>query len=151
MRILCLQLEKWNNVFHVIKPTDEQQHKELTWCKSIAGGWPTTEHENLRTIQNAIHFCFGPSQLVRICRRPGPPTGALGVTRFVCVNCTATGHLQVSSRVFFLHRAGVCRHISASNLKAGFATDFGFKEIHDADRPAGPAPDIRHQPPGTTI
>jgi hypothetical protein len=87
---------------------------------------------------------------------PGPPTG-VGVTRFVCVNCTATSHL--SSRWLFLHRAGVCRHISAS--KACFAADLGFEEIHvealhcdvmaGAGGVAGPAPDVRHQPPGTTI
>ena len=35
-----------------------------------------------------------------------------GVTRFVCVNCTATGHL--SSRWLFLNRAGVRRHIAGS-------------------------------------
>ena len=49
------------------------------------------------------------------------PIGA-GVTRFVCVNCTATGRL--SSHGLFLHRAGVRRHISAS--KACFAADLGF-------------------------
>lgn len=90
----------------------------------------------------------------------GPPIHRAGgtVTRFVCVNCTAT--CQLSSRGLFLHRAGVRRHISAS--KACFAADLGFKEIHVEARPgdvmagaggaAGPAPDVllvRHQPPGT--
>ena len=49
-------------------------------------------------------------------------------TRFVCVNCTSTGHLQVSSRGLFLNQAGVRRHIRAS--KACFAADLGFKEIY---------------------
>ena len=47
-------------------------------------------------------------------------------TRFVCVNCTSTGHL--SSRGLFLNRAGVRRHIRAS--KACVAADLGFKEIY---------------------
>ena len=89
---------------------------------------------------------------------PGPakcgPSQSGGVTRFVCVNCTATGHL--SSRGLFLNRAGVRRHIAAS--KACFAADRGFKEIHvealagdvmaGAGGAAGPAPDVRHQPAG---
>ena len=79
------------------------------------------------------------------------------VTRFVCVNCSATGHL--SSRGLFLHRAGVRRHIRAS--KACFAADLGFNEIHVETRAgdvmagaggaAGPAPDVLHQPPGTIL
>ena len=90
----------------------------------------------------------------------GPPKhrdGVAAVTRFVCVNCTATG--QLSSRGLFLHRAGVRRHISAS--KACFAADLGFKEILVEARPgdvmagaggaAGPAPDVRHQPPGALL
>ena len=91
----------------------------------------------------------------------GPPpvtvTPPTAVTRFVCVNCTATGRL--SSRGLFLHRSGVRRHISGS--KACFAADLGFKEIHVEARPgdvmagagggAGPAPDVRHQPPGKTV
>ena len=80
----------------------------------------------------------------------GQPTHRAGVTRFVCVNCTATG--QLSSRWLFLHRAGVCCNISAS--KACFAADLGYKEIHVEALPgdvmagagggAGPAQDIRH-------
>ena len=86
-------------------------------------------------------------------RTPAPPA----VTRFVCVHCSATGHL--SSRGLFLHRAGVRRHIRAS--KPCFAAGLGFKEIHVEARPgdvmagaggsAGPAPDVRHQPPGSTV
>ncbi len=92
------------------------------------------------------------------CPDAGPSTLAgAGLTRFICVNCTATGRL--SSRGLFLHRAAVRRHISAS--KACFAADLGYKEIHGEALPgvvmagaggaAGPAPEVRHQPPGTTI
>jgi hypothetical protein len=90
----------------------------------------------------------------------GPDSGQpihCGVTRFVCVNCSATGHL--SSRGLFLNRAGVRRHIRAT--KACFAADRGFQEIRVDARPgdvmagaggaAGPAPDVRHQPPGKPI
>ena len=91
------------------------------------------------------------------CPDAGPSTRAgAGLTRFICVNCSATGCL--SSRGLFLHRAAVRRHISAS--KACFAADLGYKEIHVEARPgdvmagaggaAGPAPEVRHQPPGTT-
>ncbi len=51
------------------------------------------------------------------------------------------------------------RHIRAS--KICFAADLGFKEIHvealagdvmaGAGGAAGPAQDVRHQPPGTTL
>ena len=90
---------------------------------------------------------------------PGAPAPTIhcGVTRFVCVNCTETGHL--SSRGLFLNRAGVRRHISAT--EACFAADRGFKEIRvdaragdvmaGAGGAAGPAPDVRHQPPGEMI
>ena len=74
--------------------------------------------------------------------------------RFVCVHCTATGHL--SSRGLFLHRSAVVRHIRGS--KPCFAADLGFKEINVEARAgdvmagargaAGPAPDVRQQPPG---
>ena len=67
---------------------------------------------------------------------------------------TATGHL--SSCGLFLHRSEVLRHIRGS--KPCFAADLGFKEIHvearagdvmaGAGGAAGPAPDVRHQPPG---
>ena len=87
-----------------------------------------------------------------VCTPAGPVT-----QRFVCVNCSATCHL--SSRGLFLHRAGVSRHIRAS--KACFAADLGFNEVHVETRAgdvmagaggaAGPAPDVRHQPPGTTL
>ena len=90
------------------------------------------------------------------CPDAGPPRTP-AVTRFVCVHCSATGHL--SSRWLFLHRAGVRRHIRAS--KPCFAAGLGFKEIHVEARPgdvmagaggsAGPAPDVRHQPPGSTV
>ena len=73
------------------------------------------------------------------------------------VNCTATSHL--SSRWLFLHQARVCRHISAS--KPCFAAGLGFKEIHVEARPgdvmagaggaAGPALDVRHQPPDKPV
>jgi len=92
------------------------------------------------------------------CPDAGPSTRAgAGLTRFVFVNCSASGRL--SSRGLFLHRAAVRRHISAS--KACFAADLGYKEIQIEARPgdvmagaggaAGPAPEVRHQPPGTTI
>ncbi len=77
-----------------------------------------------------------------------------GVTRFVCAHCTATG--QLSSCGLFLNRAAVRRHISAS--KPCFSAGMGFREIAVEARPcdsmagggggAGPAPDVRHQPPG---
>ena len=94
---------------------------------------------------------------------PGPPAShtrvpargdGQGVTRFVCAHCTATG--QLSSRGLFLNRAAVRRHISAS--KPCFSAGMGFREIAVEARPgdsmagggggAGPAPDVRHQPPG---
>ena len=76
------------------------------------------------------------------------------------VNCTATSHL--SSRWLFLHRARVRSHIRASNsVKPCFAAGLSFKEIHVEALPgdvmagaggaAGPAPDVRHQPPGRTV
>jgi hypothetical protein len=78
-----------------------------------------------------------------------PPVG-----RFVCVHCTATGHL--SSGGLFLHRSAVLRHIRGS--KPCFASELGYKQIHvearagdvmaGAGGAAGPAPDVRHQPPG---
>ncbi len=92
----------------------------------------------------------------------GPPAmgGGLGfgtVSRFVCVHCTSTGKL--SSRGFFLARAAVRRHISATKS----CCDLGFQEVHvearasdvmaGAGGAAGPAPDVRHQahqPPGDT-
>ena len=77
-----------------------------------------------------------------------------GVARFVCAHCTATG--QLSSRCLFLSRAAVSCHISAS--KPCFSAGLGFREIAVEARPgdsmagggggAGPAPDVRHQPPG---
>ncbi len=86
----------------------------------------------------------------------GPPRKQAAVTRFVCVHCSATCHL--SSRWLFLHRAGVRLHIRAS--KPCFAAGLSFKEIHVEALPgdvmagaggaAGPAPDVRHQPPGRT-
>ena len=86
----------------------------------------------------------------------GPPIQC-GVTRFVCVNCSKTGKL--SSRGLFLNRAGVRRHISAT--KACFAAELGFREIRVDARSgdvmaglggaAGPAPDVRHQPPGKLL
>jgi hypothetical protein len=75
-------------------------------------------------------------------------------TRFVCAHCTATGLL--SSGGLFLNRASVRRHIAAS--KHCRAADLGYREIHvearagdvmaGAGGAAGPAPDVRHQPPG---
>jgi hypothetical protein len=49
----------------------------------------------------------------------------LGVTRFVCAHCTATG--QLSSCCLFLNRAAVRRHIPSS--KPCFTTGMGFWEI----------------------
>ncbi len=83
--------------------------------------------------------------------------GGVTVTRFVCVDCSTTGHL--SGRGLFLNLAGVRRHIRAS--KACFAAGLGFTEIHVYARAsdvmagvggaAGPASDVRHQPPGKTV
>jgi hypothetical protein len=83
-----------------------------------------------------------------------PAAGGLGVTRFVCAHCTATG--QLSSRGLFLNRASVRRHIAAS--KHCRAADLGYRQIQvearagdvmaGAGGAAGPAPDVRHQPPG---
>ena len=87
--------------------------------------------------------------------QPGGGPGPLGVTRFVCAHCTATGEL--SSRGLFLNRASVRRHIAAS--QACRAANLGVREIHvearagdvmaGAGGAAGPAPDVRHQPAGT--
>ena len=87
----------------------------------------------------------------------GPPScPGLGgrVTRFVCAHCTATGLL--SSRGLFLNRGAVRRHIVAA--KHCREADMGFREIQVEARAgdvmaggggaAGPAPDVRHQPPG---
>ena len=80
--------------------------------------------------------------------------GGLGVTRFICVKCTETG--QLSSHGLFLNRASVRRHIARS--KPCFQAQLGFHEIRVQARAgdvmaggggaAGPAPSIRHQPPG---
>ena len=80
--------------------------------------------------------------------------GMMVVTRFVCAHCTNTGLL--SSRGLFLNQAAVRRHIAAS--KQCFKAGAGFREIQLSARPgdgmagagggAGPAPDVRHQPPG---
>jgi hypothetical protein len=79
------------------------------------------------------------------------------------VNCTATGHLSLSRllKPLFLHRAGVRRHICASKPCFRVAAGLCFKEIHVEARPgdvmagaggaAGPALDVRHQPPGRTV
>jgi hypothetical protein len=87
---------------------------------------------------------------IAIMSSAGPPAagGGLGcgaVSRFVCVHCTSTGKL--SSRGLFLLSAATCR-------EAGL----GFREVHvearagdvmaGAGGAAGPAPDVRHQPPG---
>ena len=79
-----------------------------------------------------------------------------GVTRYVCTKCTETG--QRSSWGLFLSRAAVQRHLSAS--KPCFAAGLGYREIQvdvrtsdvmaGAGGAAGPAPDVRHQPEGTT-
>ena len=89
------------------------------------------------------------------------PAGlGLGVSRFVCAHCTATG--QLSSRGLFLNRASVRRHIAAKAAsKPCRAADLGYREIQvearagdvmaGAGGAAGPAPDVRHQPPGDVI
>ncbi len=76
------------------------------------------------------------------------------VTRFICVKCTETG--QLSNQGLFLNRASVRRHIARS--KPCYQAQLGFHEIHVQARAgdvmaggggaAGPAPSIRHQPPG---
>ena len=86
----------------------------------------------------------------------GPAGLGCGVTRYVCAHCTATG--QLSSAGLFLNRASVLRHIAAA--KHCRAADLGYREIQvearagdvmaGAGGAAGPAPDVRHQPPGDT-
>jgi hypothetical protein len=98
---------------------------------------------------------------VAIMSSAGPPaTGAgLGcgaVSRFVCVHCTSTGKL--SSRGLFLARAAVRRHIRATKSCRDSEAGLGFREVHvearagdvmaGAGGAAGPAQDVRHQPPG---
>ncbi len=80
--------------------------------------------------------------------------GGIGVTRFIYVKCTETG--QLSSQGLFLNRASVRRNIARS--KPCFQAQLGFHEIHVQARAGdvmaggggagGPAPSIRHQPPG---
>ena len=77
-----------------------------------------------------------------------PAAGGLGVTRFVCAHCTATG--QVSSRGLFFNQASVLRHIAAS--KHCRAADLGYRQIQvearvgdvmaGAGGAAGPALDV---------
>ena len=67
-----------------------------------------------------------------------------------------------TSRWLYLNRAGVRRHIAASDSEACFAAGIGFKVIHmsmlgpatswrGAGGAAGPPPDVSYPPPGTTI
>ncbi len=98
---------------------------------------------------------------IAIMSTAGPPatSGGLGcgaVSRFVCVHCTSTCKLSISG--LFLTRAAVRRHISAT--KSCREADLDFREVHvearagdvmaGAGGAAGPAPDVRHQPPGDT-
>jgi hypothetical protein len=98
---------------------------------------------------------------ITIMSSAGPPAagGGLGcgaVSRFVCVHCTSTGKLD--SRGLFLTRAAVRRHISAT--KSFREAGLGFRQVHvearagdvmaGAGGAAGPAQDVRHQPPGDT-
>jgi hypothetical protein len=72
------------------------------------------------------------------------------------VHCTSADKL--SSRCLFLARAAVRRHISAT--KSCREAGLGFREVHVDTRAgdvmagaggvAGPASDVRHQPPGDT-
>ena len=75
--------------------------------------------------------------------------------RVLCVNdCTSTG------APFKLWAVPQLGRISPAS-KACFAADLGFKEIYvdaragavmaGAGGAAGPAPDVRHQPPGKTV
>ena len=88
---------------------------------------------------------------------PGRADAAGRVTRFVCTHCSSSGML--SSRCLFLHRAAVLRHISASPAcraaKAGIRTIEVDARAGDvmagAGGAAGPAPDVRHQPPGDVL
>jgi hypothetical protein len=78
------------------------------------------------------------------------------LTRIVCAKCSETG--QLSSRGLFLGRAAVHRHIAAS--KPCCAAKMGIWQIQvdvrtsdvmaGAGGAAGPAPDVRHQPEGTS-
>jgi hypothetical protein len=91
---------------------------------------------------------------------PGPATGAgLGcgaVSRFVCVHCTSTGKLSSLGLFKVLARAAVRRRISTT--KSYREAGLGFREVDvearagdvmaGAGGAAGPAPDVRHQPPG---
>ena len=152
-------------------------HEARTWpyvqfLFCLYTGWPCSNapyicHKTRASLfhnhlaRNAMTGIFLTLLLVAVmASTAGPDAGQpihCGVTRFVCVNCSATGHL--SSRGLFLNRAGVRRHIRAT--KACFAADRGFQEIRVDARPgdvmagaggaAGPAPDVRHQPPGKPI
>jgi hypothetical protein len=65
---------------------------------------------------------------------------------------------KLSSHGLFLARAAVRRHINATKSCRG--AGLGFREVHvetlagdvmaGAGGAAGPAPDVRHQPPGDT-
>ena len=88
---------------------------------------------------------------------PGRADAAGRVPRFVCTHCSSSGML--SSSGLFLHRAAVLRHISASPAcraaKAGIRTIQVEARAGDvmagAGGAAGPAPDVRHQPPGDVL
>ncbi len=91
---------------------------------------------------------------------PGRLSGASPVSLSLPgVNCTATSHL--SSRWLSLDWAGVRRHIRASKACFAARLSFNLKEIHVEALPgnvmagaggsAGPAQDVRRQPPGRTL
>ena len=90
-------------------------------------------------------------------RPPARPGLGGRVTRFVCAHCTAKGlSLLLSSRGLFLTRSAVLRHITAA--KHVSEADMGIWEIQvealagdvmaGGGGDAGPAQDVRHQPPG---
>ena len=81
----------------------------------------------LRVLSVQLFFLYTgwPVQFPQV-RNSAVPTAP--VQRFVCVHCTATGHL--SSRGLFLHRSAVLCHRDICGSKPCFAADLGFKEIH---------------------
>ncbi len=85
----------------------------------------------------------------------GPPTG-MGVTRFVCVNCTATGHPSSRSPRPRHDVAVLSLNMDLFKAKVGSEAGLGGADVaaHSSpmeEEPATSAPDVRHQPPGTAI
>ena len=80
----------------------------------------------LRVLSVQLFFLYTgwPVQFPQV-RNSAVPTAP--VLRFICVHCTATGHL--SSRWLFLHRSAVLRHRDIRGSKPGFAADLGSHDL----------------------